>query len=101
MKYFIGGIIVVFLIMVSGHVATYIISGLLMFAGLVALCETIPLIKFIFRYTGNLVDLCIFGLSVYGLSHMGATVAIGLSVCGLLFTIFYKPRLRRSKTKKA
>lgn len=96
-RYVIGGVAALFLIFVSGHLAVYIVSGLLMFAGLVALCETVPLVKFVFRWTNSLVDIGIFAFSVYGLAEMGATVAIGLSVCGLLFTVFYKPLLRRKK----
>lgn len=91
MKLFIALLALITVIMVGGAIATYVMAGVLMFAGLVALVESIPLLKWIFRYTSSLLDVLIFGFSIYGLAHMGATVSIGMSVCGLLFTLIYKP----------
>lgn len=90
-----------FIIMFSGVVATYVFSGLLMFAGMVALCESIPLVRWLFSKTGNLLDLLIFGFSVFAIADMGVTVAIGLSVAGLLFSVYYKPLLKKSHRKRS
>lgn len=101
----IGGLL--FLIFFSAAMATYVISGLVLFAGLVAMSESIRPIKWLFSRTGNLVDLIIFGFSIYAMSAMGVTVAIGLGVAGLLFSVYYKPYLKstmqsdKPKTRKS
>jgi hypothetical protein len=92
-RYFIGVVVLLFLIFFSAAMATYVISGLLLFAGLVALSESIPAVKWLFRKTSNVVDFVIFAFSIYAMSSMGVTVAIGLGVAGLLFSLYYKPYL--------
>lgn len=102
MKYLLGAFALLFLIMFSGVVTVYVFSGLLMFGGIVALCESMPPVKYFVAKTGHLVDLLMFGFGVYAISSMGVTVAIGLSVAGLLFSVYYKPYLRATlpKSKK-
>lgn len=93
MKIVIGIIVILVILSVGGSIATYVLSGVLMFAGLVAMVESIGILKWLFRHTSSLVDILIFGFTVFAMSHMGATVSISLSVAGLLFTIIYKPML--------
>lgn len=98
-KYWLGAAVVVFLIFFSGVIATYVISGILLFAGLVALAESVPPIKWVLSRTGNALDIAIFAFSIYAMSSMGVTVAIGLGVAGLLFSVYYKPLLKGKATK--
>tara|TARA_A100000172_G_C3044260_1_gene111811 strand:+ start:1977 stop:2342 length:366 start_codon:yes stop_codon:yes gene_type:complete len=101
-KYYLGAAVMLFLIFFSGVIATYVISGLLLFAGLVALCESVKPIKWLLSKTGNILDILIFGFSIYAMSSMGVTVAIGLGVAGLLFSVYYKPiLLRKNKPSKS
>lgn len=100
MKYVFGIVAVIVLVSFSVAMATYVFSGLLMFAGLVALVESLPPLRWFFSRTGSLVDILIFVFSVIALGTMGATVAIGLSVAGLLFSVYYKPYLRGLKSSK-
>lgn len=100
-RYVLGVVVLLFLIFFSGVIATYVISGVLLFAGLVALSESIPPIKWLFRRTSNIVDLVIFAFSIYAMSSMGVTVAIGLGVAGLLFSLYYKPYLVGSGNLKS
>lgn len=101
-KYYVGAAVMVFLIFFSGVIATYVISGLLLFAGLVALCESVKPIKWLLSKTGNALDILIFGFSIYAMSSMGVTVAIGLGVAGLLFSVYYKPYLlAKDKPKRS
>lgn len=94
-KIIIGIVVLVFLIFFSGVIATYVISGILLFAGLVALAESVQPIKWLFTKTSNAIDVLIFAFSIYAMSSMGVTVAIGLGVAGLLFSIYYKPYLKQ------
>ncbi len=101
MKYFIGAIALMFMLSFGGHLAVYVISGCIMFVGMVLICETTPIIKKLFKFTAGIVDLVLFGFGIYALSAMGPTVSIGLSVCGILFTVFYKPLLRKKTVKRS
>lgn len=96
MKYLLGIVAILILLGFSVSMATYVFSGLLMFAGLVAIVETFGSLKWLVSRTSNAIDVLIFAFSVVALSSMGATVAIGLSVAGLLFSVYYKPYLRSS-----
>jgi len=94
MKYLLGALALLFLIMFSGVVVVYVFSGLLMFGGIVALCESIKPLKYFVSRSAHLVDFVIFAFGIYAMSRMGVTVAIGLGVAGLLFSVYYKPYLR-------
>jgi len=96
-KYFVGAVALVMLVSFSASMATYVFSGVLMFVGLVVLTESIGLLKWLFRRTGNLIDMLIFGVSIYAMSSYGVTVTIALSVAGLLFSVYYKPILKAGK----
>lgn len=103
-KYLIGGAIVIALIMFSGALAVYVFSGLIMFVGMVALIESIGPLRWFVARTGSYIDLMIFGFSIYLAINGSVTVAMGITIAGLLFTVFYKPylrnRLAEAKTKK-
>lgn len=84
---------ILFIMYMSSVMFVYIMSGIIMFAGLVALIETIPVVKWFASRTGNLIDIVIFALSAYTLVSSGPTIAIGVGVCGVMYTVLYKPRL--------
>jgi len=100
MKVLLGIALFVMVLMIGGALATYVFSGVLMFAGLVAMVESVPLLKWMFKKTSGFIDVLIFAFSIYGLAHMGATVSIGLSVAGLLFTLVYKPMFLKKGLKR-
>lgn len=93
MKYIIGGLVVIILIAMGAWMATFVISGLVLFGGFVALVETIGPLRYIVVRTTALIDFVIFGLSIYLLFNSGVTVAFATGIAGLLFTIYYKPFL--------
>jgi len=95
-KYVIGVIALICLMSFSAVLAVYVISGMLLFIGLVALCESIRPLKWLLSKSGNVLDIIIFGFSIYAMSSMGVTVAIGLGVAGLLYSVYYKPYLIKS-----
>lgn len=99
-KYVIGAAVVLFILWFSASLAVYMFSGLIMFAGLVAIVESVRWLQWLFARTGNVIDILIFGVSIYLLWNAGVTVAMGVSICGLLFTVFYKPFLIDREVKR-
>jgi len=98
MKYFIGVIVILFVLLFLSQLAVYMFAGIIMFAGLVAMVESIKPIRWVLARTGGLIDIIIFGGSVMLTWKAGVTVAMGVSIAGLLFTIYYKPYLRNRIT---
>lgn len=84
---------ILFIMYMSSVMFVYIMSGVIMFAGFVALIETIPSLKWFASRTGNLIDIVIFIVGAYALVKSGPTIAIGLGICGVMYTVLYKPRL--------
>jgi len=92
-------LVILFIMYMSSIMFVYIMSGIILFAGIVALIETIPLIKWFASRTGNLIDILLFCVGGYTLLSSGPTIAIGVGVCGVLYSVVYKPRLMRSVIK--
>lgn len=91
---------ILFIMYMSSVMFVYIMSGIIMFAGFVALVETIPSLKWFASRTGNLIDILIFAIGAYALVKSGPTIAIGLGICGVMYTILYKPRLEAWAVKQ-
>lgn len=79
--------------------ATYIVSGLLILGGFVALVEGIKPIRWIAERTTRLIDIGLFVASAVALVTVGTTVAVGLSIAGIGMSIGYGPFLRRRLRK--
>ncbi len=94
-----GIIVLLFLMYFVAQLQVYIFSGLIMFAGIVALTESCKPIRWFVAQTGNIIDIIIFGGSIFLLLDAGPTIAIGVSIAGLLFSYYYKPYLRERLSK--
>jgi hypothetical protein len=90
--------------MFMGHIITSIIFfGILSAASLVALVETNKRFKLFCGKYGFLLDLLLFVLSAIAVAYLGVTVAGGLAVASLIFTVyrinFLKPWYDKIKEK--
>lgn len=79
---------------VGGIVLEAMLTGIITFIGLVALIESINIMRWLVVHTYKLVDFVIFAFGVYAKIHFGVTVAIGIMFAGLCFTLIYGPYIR-------
>lgn len=84
---------------IGAAMATYFFLGLIMFAGFLALCESIDLLKYVVAKGSKVFDLTLFILSVMATISFGVTVAAALTVAGLIYSLVYAPYLRSSYKK--
>ncbi len=81
--------------MIGGTLTMYIFAGICTLAGLIALVESIPLLKWVFRRTSKAIDVLIFILTLIASFSAGVTVAMSYMIAGLGFTLIYVPHLKR------
>lgn len=101
MKYIIGAGALIALISMGSWMGLFVISGLILFAAIVAIVETIPFMRWLVARTANFWDFVLFGLSIYLLFSSGVTVAFATGIAGLLYSVYYKPFLINREVKKA
>lgn len=88
----------------GGHIASHIIFGLMMLAGLIGLVENIPIVKWFVYSTNNFIDIALFVAAGIATIYLGVTITAALTVCGLGYTFVYAPyvreRIKESKINK-
>ena len=89
-----GGVITIG-IGIGAAIGTQVFMGSVALMGLVVMSERYPTIKFVIQRSNMLLDLVIFGGSIYAASTLGVTVAGGLTIAGLGYTLLYAPYVRR------
>lgn len=104
-KYMYIGAALLGLGMFMGHIiAGIIFFGLLSAASLIVLVESHRGFKLLCGKYGFMLDLILFALSVLAVVYMGVTVAGGMAVASLIFTIyrinFLKPWYDKNKVKE-
>lgn len=83
--------------MIGGTLTMYLFAGICTLAGLIALVESIPLLKWLLRRTTQAVDVIIFVLTLIASFSAGVTVAMSYMIAGLGFTLIYAPMLKQKK----
>lgn len=73
--------------------------GLITLISLIALIESIPPLKWVVKRMSSLIDVILFGLSIYATLTLGYNITASLVVAGLGFTLIYKPYLRSVNNK--
>jgi hypothetical protein len=87
---------------VGSHILMATFFGTLELAGLIAIVESMPLLKKLLSRTSKVFDIIIFGFTILATMQYGLTVAASLTVAGLGYTLFYGPHLREQyQSKKA
>lgn len=89
-----GGVVVAGM-MVGATIGTYIFFGCVTLAGLIAVSETNPYVKYVIINSNKTIDLIILAGSIYATATLGVTVAASLTVAGLGFTLVYAPYVRQ------
>jgi len=85
-------------IYIGAIIATYVFFGAITLAGFIALVESNKYLKYLITKSNKLLDVLIFGASLYATASLGITITATLTVAGLGYTLVYAPWLRlRSK----
>lgn len=93
-----GGVTVVGM-MIGATIGTYIFFGVVTLAGLIAISESNPYVKYLVINGNKAIDLIIFAGTVYATAMLGVTVAAALTVAGLGYTLVYAPYVREQAKK--
>lgn len=79
---------------VSSAIATYVFFGSITLAGLIALSESNRRLKRIITRGNKLLDMIIFGFTIFATISLGITLTASLTFAGLGYTLVYAPYLR-------
>ena len=90
-------IVVLYIAMQIGGAIAY---GLMSFVGLIALIETIPLLKWIVIKATSLIDILIFAASIAATLYSGYNISASLVLVGLGYTLVYAPYVRHQAKAK-
>lgn len=93
-----GGIAAVGLA-VGTVIGTYVFFGVITLAGLIALIESNKYLKYIAIKSNKILDLIIFGFTIYSTLSLGIMMTASLTVAGLGYTLVYAPYLRSKSNK--
>lgn len=93
-------VLILIAFMVGGYIMAATFFGVLTLIGMISLIESIPFLKWIVKRTTSLVDIVLFALTIAALSSYGFSIAGGLTVAGLGFTLVYAPYVRKEKQAK-
>lgn len=80
---------------IGAAIGTQLFFGTVALAGMIAICETNRYAKYVVIHGSLVIDMAIFLSSLYALAVLGPTIAGGLTVAGLGFTLVYTPNLRK------
>lgn len=92
--------VMLFCMIIGGHIAGHIIFGLILLGGLVALVENIPFVKWLVYKGNNIMDVMLWGLSALAIVTLGVSIAAALGVASLGYTMVYAPYVRKQQASK-
>lgn len=95
MKQFIFGATLVIGIIIGGYMTGIIFFGVLMLLGIIAIVESIPVLRWICERMPSFLDVIITGASIISIATLGLTVAGSLSIAAFGWTMVYAPWLRQ------
>jgi hypothetical protein len=81
-------------ISMGATVGTYVFFGTVTLVGLIAIVESNRSLKVLTTRSNKLIDVMIFGASVYATASLGVTVSAALVFAGLGYSLVYAPYLR-------
>lgn len=81
-------------LLVSAAIATQVFFGVVALGGIVAIAETNRTVKTAVVKGGKVLDLVLFGASIYAMAYLGVTVAGALTITGLGLTLVVLPSMR-------
>ena len=78
----------------GGSIGTYVFFGAITLAGLIAIAESNKYIKYLIMKSNRLLDIAIFGLTIFATVSLGITMTASLAFAGLGYSLVYGPYLR-------
>ncbi len=93
--YMYGGIVIVGLGM-GAAIGTYIFTGVITLAGLIAIVESNKFLKYIVLKGNKALDILIFSATIIATLSLGVTIAMSLTFAGLGYTLVYAPWIRQA-----
>jgi hypothetical protein len=91
--------IFVIAIIIGGNIIGYAFTGLVTLLSFVAVCESVPAVKWIVAKTSHLVDVLLFAFAVYAKVHFGVSIAMALLFATTGYTLLYAPYVRETYNK--
>ncbi len=91
---FIFGGLTVLGISIGATIGSYVFFGTITLAGLIAISESNKYIRYLIIKSNKLLDVAIFGLTIFATVSLGITMTASLTFAGLGFTLLYCPYLR-------
>jgi hypothetical protein len=91
--------IFVIAIIIGGNIIGYAFTGLVTLLSFVAVCESVPAVKWIVAKTSHLVDVLLFCFAVYAKVHFGVSIAMALLFATTGYTLLYAPYVRETYGK--
>jgi hypothetical protein len=82
--------------MIGATIGTYVFFGVVTLAGLIAVSESNPYVKYVVMNSNKQIDLIILAGTVYATAMLGVTVAASLTIAGLGYTLVYAPWVRNN-----
>lgn len=85
--------------MIGATIGTYIFVGAVTLAGLVAVIESNPYVKYIVINSNRSIDLALLGATIIATAMLGPTIAISLTFTGLGYSLVVAPWYRSNNIK--
>lgn len=79
---------------IGSTIGTYVFFGTVTLAGLIALVESNKYIRYLVSKSNRLLDVFIFGVTLFATISLGITITATLTFAGLGYSIVYAPYLR-------
>ena len=81
-------------LIIGATIATYVFFGIIILSGFIALVESNKYLKHLVAKSNKLLDVLIFGVTLYATAMLGVTITASLTIAGLGYTLVYAPWLR-------
>ncbi|GGK41451.1 MULTISPECIES: hypothetical protein [Flavobacteriaceae] len=79
---------------IGSTIGTYVFFGTITLVGLIALVESNKYIRYIVEKSNRLLDILIFGVTLFATISLGITITAVLTFAGLGYSLVYAPYLR-------
>lgn len=96
-----GALIFLFIILMAFLIGSYILTatffGVITLVGLIALIESIPILRWLASKSTKTIDVIIFVCTIFATMNYGLNIAASLTVAGIGYTLVYAPYLRENE----
>ena len=100
LKLIIFGFFIFMAFMIGSYILVATFFGLITLAGMIALIESIPFLKWIVKKSTSLIDIIFFVFTIIAVMSYGLNISAALTVAGFGYTMVYAPYVRKEKEDK-